>query len=464
MPRIVADLDDALDAAGLGDIPLRLNVTGLPERLRPAVHVRDRRSSGRTKSDLRPLRGRRRRRPAARTVASPSAPSSTRCRSCSAPLFERYRVEGGRRRGLRRLLRPRHPRRRTGLGGPAPPGDEASRRRLMHVPFSLDVAGRPVLVVGDGDRAERRATVFADAGAVVTRLSTSAIPRRYVAGHWLVIVDAEPDENGAVFEDAEAAGVWCNAVDDPGTARSCSRPSCAAARSRWPCRRGASPALASWLRRELEAAWWPRVRRRGPAAGRGAAPHPRRRRAPPRASTGRPASRPTWPLRSRQPRRASPGSRRWRWTWVTRPVAAVHQCSRRAGGSRFHAATARRARSSATAWATPGAVAAIVPCQRRRIDAVEVAALHPLHLGVAVDDGTEGVGVGGVEAHGVHVPMPVANGGWCDGHDRWASTVPPAASASSHASWSASRRPVGSPERDESRTTTRTGPSITNWT
>ncbi len=30
MPRIIADLDAALDAAGLGDIPLRLNVTGCP--------------------------------------------------------------------------------------------------------------------------------------------------------------------------------------------------------------------------------------------------------------------------------------------------------------------------------------------------------------------------------------------------------------------------------------------------
>jgi len=123
----------------------------------------------------------------------------------------------------------------------------------MHLPFSLDVAGRPVLVVGDGDRAEHKAAVLRDAGADVTRLSASAYRVGDAARYWLVITAAEPDENALVFHDAEAVGVWCNAVDDP---EHCSVLFPAVVR-RGPVTvavstGGSSPALASWLRRELE--------------------------------------------------------------------------------------------------------------------------------------------------------------------------------------------------------------------
>ena len=123
----------------------------------------------------------------------------------------------------------------------------------MHVPFSLDVAGRPVLVVGDGDRAEHKAAVLRDAGADVTRLLPSAYRPGTAARYWLVITAAGPDENALVFQDAEAAGVWCNAVDDP---EHCSVLFPAVVR-RGPVTvavstGGSSPALASWLRRELE--------------------------------------------------------------------------------------------------------------------------------------------------------------------------------------------------------------------
>jgi siroheme synthase (precorrin-2 oxidase/ferrochelatase) len=123
----------------------------------------------------------------------------------------------------------------------------------MHLPFSLDVAGRPVLVVGDDARAEHKAAVLRDGGADVTRTAGADYRRGDAARYWLVITAADSAINGAVFQDAEAAGVWCNAVDDP---EHCSVLFPAVVR-RGPVTvavstGGSSPALASWLRRELE--------------------------------------------------------------------------------------------------------------------------------------------------------------------------------------------------------------------
>jgi siroheme synthase (precorrin-2 oxidase/ferrochelatase) len=128
----------------------------------------------------------------------------------------------------------------------------------MHVPVNLDVAGRLVLVVGSGAVAERRAVALADAGADVTRVDAAGYLPGDAARYWLVLTDAGPDVNQAVFEDAEAAGVWCNAADDP---QHCSFLVPAIVR-RGPVTvavstGGASPALASWLRREIEAAIGP---------------------------------------------------------------------------------------------------------------------------------------------------------------------------------------------------------------
>ena len=130
----------------------------------------------------------------------------------------------------------------------------------MHVPMSLDVAGRAVLVVGDGPVAERKAAVMADAGAVVTTVGAADYRRGAVADFWLVIVAADPVTNHAVFTDAEAAGVWCNAADDP---EHCSMLFPAVVR-RGPVTvsvstGGASPALAAWLRRELDHAVGPEI-------------------------------------------------------------------------------------------------------------------------------------------------------------------------------------------------------------
>jgi len=128
----------------------------------------------------------------------------------------------------------------------------------MHVPVSLDVAGRRVLVVGTGPAAQRRAAALNDAGALVTHVDASDYRRGEAAQYFLVLVDAEPNLNRAVFEDADAAGVWCNAADDPAH---CSFLVPAVVR-RGPVTvavstGGASPALASWLRHELETAVGP---------------------------------------------------------------------------------------------------------------------------------------------------------------------------------------------------------------
>jgi siroheme synthase (precorrin-2 oxidase/ferrochelatase) len=128
----------------------------------------------------------------------------------------------------------------------------------VHVPVSLDVAGRSVLVVGDGAVAARRADALAEAGAIVTRVAAHDYSRGDAGRYRLVLVDADPVVNAAVFEDAEAAGVWCNAADDP---EHCSFVTPAVIR-RGPVTvavstGGASPALSSWLRRDLEASVGP---------------------------------------------------------------------------------------------------------------------------------------------------------------------------------------------------------------
>jgi len=130
----------------------------------------------------------------------------------------------------------------------------------MHLPFSVDVAGRAVLVVGADTRAEHKAAVLRDAGAEVTRVTPATYRRGDAGRHWLVITAAQPAENAVVFQDAQAAGVWCNAVDDP---QHCSVLFPAVLR-RGPVTvavstGGSSPALASWLRRELESVVGPEL-------------------------------------------------------------------------------------------------------------------------------------------------------------------------------------------------------------
>jgi siroheme synthase-like protein len=140
-------------------------------------------------------------------------------------------------------------------------------------PVSLDVEGRACLVVGGGPVAARKALGLLRCGAVVTvvapavcaamaELAPLTIERRpYAAGEagaYRLVVTATgiPTVDGAVFTDAEAAGVWVNSADDrahcsfilPSVHRD-------GAVTLAVSTGGQSPALASWLRARLAAQW-----------------------------------------------------------------------------------------------------------------------------------------------------------------------------------------------------------------
>lgn len=144
--------------------------------------------------------------------------------------------------------------------------------RPAHYPVSLVVAGRPVLVVGGGPVAGRKALGLAECGAVLTvvaprvaatiemleRDGRAAVERRsYRAGEaaayrLVLTTTGDPAVDGAVFADADAAGVWVNCADDPARS-SVLLPSVHrdGAVSVAVSTGGASPALAAWLRRRL---------------------------------------------------------------------------------------------------------------------------------------------------------------------------------------------------------------------
>ena len=98
-------------------------------------------------------------------------------------------------------------------------------------PVNLVVDGRPCLVVGGGRVARRKVEGLLVCGAVVTVVAPSvdaplaALPvrvfrRPYARGEaaqyrLVVAATGDPSVNQAVHDDAEAAGVWVNAADDP---------------------------------------------------------------------------------------------------------------------------------------------------------------------------------------------------------------------------------------------------------
>ena len=197
-----------------------------------------------------------------------------------------------------------------------------------YYPVSLDVEGRACLVVGGGPVAARKASGLLRCGAVVTviapdictamaELSPLTIARRpYAAGDaggYRLVVTATgiAAVDGAVYADADAAGVWVNSADD---SEHCSfiLPSVHrdGAVTLAVSTGGQSPALASWLRRPRLAA---RVRRRFGRSGRtfGSGPPERPRRgAQHRArGLGRPARRHAARARARRPVGGGTGSR-----------------------------------------------------------------------------------------------------------------------------------------------------------
>jgi siroheme synthase-like protein len=142
---------------------------------------------------------------------------------------------------------------------------------------SLDVDGRPCLVVGGGPIATRKVSGLLQCGAVVTviapevcaamtRQTPLTIARRAYApgdaGDYRLVITATgiPAVDGAVYADAEAAGVWVNSADDvahcsfilPSVHRD--GPVSVAVSTG-----GTSPALAAWLRARLAETGGPRL-------------------------------------------------------------------------------------------------------------------------------------------------------------------------------------------------------------
>ena len=136
-------------------------------------------------------------------------------------------------------------------------------------PVNLVVAGRRCLVVGGGRIAARKAeglvrcgaevhVVGTEVGEEVRALAVTWDERPYRAGEaadyrLVITATGDPDVDGAVYADGEAAGVWVNSADDPAR---CSFTLPAVARQGpivlTASTGGHSPALATWLRRRLE--------------------------------------------------------------------------------------------------------------------------------------------------------------------------------------------------------------------
>ena len=136
-------------------------------------------------------------------------------------------------------------------------------------PIMLDLAGVPVLVVGGGRVAQRKIEGLLKAGADVTVVAKSAIDSiRSMPVHVVVktyetadldrvrlVISAtdDPAVNAAVSADATARGIWVNSADDPAN---CTFILPAVARDGEVTvavsTGGASPALASHLRGEIE--------------------------------------------------------------------------------------------------------------------------------------------------------------------------------------------------------------------
>lgn len=101
----------------------------------------------------------------------------------------------------------------------------------MQFPINLNLAGRPVLVVGGGRIAHRKVQQLLACGADVTvlaphvieelaQLNVHVLRREYVdgdiAGFRLVITaTGDVDVDQRIFDEAEERGIWVNSADDP---------------------------------------------------------------------------------------------------------------------------------------------------------------------------------------------------------------------------------------------------------
>ena len=136
-------------------------------------------------------------------------------------------------------------------------------------PVNLILQGKRCLVVGGGPVAVRKASgllacgaevhvIAADSGPELAALPVTISVRPYqagdLAGYRLVMAATnDPAVNRAIFDEAEAAGIWVNSADDPASC-SFTLPSV--------IRQGAimvtvstggrSPALATWLKDQIQ--------------------------------------------------------------------------------------------------------------------------------------------------------------------------------------------------------------------
>ena len=152
---------------------------------------------------------------------------------------------------------------------------EAATGRRSFYPVSLDVAGRPCLVVGGGPVAARKARALVECGAAVTVVAPGLSPEMealepllhaverhpYRSGdvsafRLVVTATGVPEVDGAVYAEAETAGIWVNSADDPAH---CSFILPAVHRDGAVTvsvsTGGLSPALASWLRDRTADEW-----------------------------------------------------------------------------------------------------------------------------------------------------------------------------------------------------------------
>ena len=131
---------------------------------------------------------------------------------------------------------------------------EPTGKRVPPYPVNLIVRDRPCLVVGSGPVAEGKARQLRDCGAQVDVVAPEAYRPGGLAGYRLVVTTSDAAFNRALYEEAEAAGVWINSADDPAN---CSFTLPAVSR-RGPVMvtastGGRTPALATWLRRRFDA-------------------------------------------------------------------------------------------------------------------------------------------------------------------------------------------------------------------
>lgn len=83
------------------------------------------------------------------------------------------------------------------------------------LPLFLNLAGRPVVVVGTGPVAESKQRLLAAAGAAVSAVDPDEFRDERLDGVWLVVTAADADVNARVARAAEARRIFVNAADDP---------------------------------------------------------------------------------------------------------------------------------------------------------------------------------------------------------------------------------------------------------